>query len=197
MAPSVYDHKATGLDRTDEGGLVVCERCNGKRHAPLWHHAGQCTTKVDGLFCPNDALIDRRGKPMLFCASHSLDAEGGRTVEAGSDQSSLLPKGVSRFDSGLRKNQAPAFIATSGELAAELGQPASLEKPVPPQELSPRTVRAFYVRSRSRPSQEHLVSLLPERIVCTCEAGRIGHSCYHKQTIEAFILEGVREVPIV
>ncbi len=191
-APRNYDHKVTGLDRTDEGGLVVCERCGGRRHPALWKHAGQCTQKVDGLFCTNDALPDRRGKPMMFCGEHSVEAStvyrnGHRPVKAEMEGST---------PSGSAKNQAPAFLEASGELAAELGQPESLEKPVPPQELSPRTVRAFYVRSHSRPSQEHLVSLLPERLVCTCEAGQSGHKCRHKEAVEAAIFAGVREVAL-
>ncbi len=143
--PRNYDHKATGLDRTDEGGLITCERCGGRRHPALWKHAGQCTQKVDGLFCTNDALPDRRGKPMMFCGEHSVEAptvyrNGHGPVKAEMEGST---------PSGSAKNQSPAFIAASGDLAA------LMPKEAPAQHYEHPPITEGVLERRDIESQSH------------------------------------------
>ncbi len=111
----------------------------------------------------------------------SGEAQAAATIE----EPSVISATASRYSE---------FLAASAELATILGQPESLEKPVPPAYPNPKAVRRFYVRSRSRPTQEHCVELLEDRLTCSCEAGRTRHRCEHIKDVEAFIFVGVREV---
>lgn len=160
-------------------GPPLCPDC-GKRHFLPYNHAGQCTVKG----CAEPVLVHDK-KPGLFCSRHSVE-DGDRIRKAN--------LAVDAFVEKLPKNRGPAFVAASAELAALMPKPEP--EWIPPQSLNPKATRRFYVRSRSRPTQEHLVQLLPTLLVCSCEAGRTGHRCKHKEVVEAFLLEGAREIPI-
>ncbi len=178
--PRNYDHKATGLDRT--ATAIVCAECGrlsplshcpkcDKHHDRLWWHKdlGQCSKKVDGLYyCPNDALKDKRGKPMLFCYDHSIE------------------KRIADNEKIERKNQAPAFIAASGKLAAELGQPESLEPKIERYKHPPITegvLERFYAPSDSRPGVLYAMARMVGGEVVHLDAECIGWNergtCHH------------------
>ncbi len=165
--------------------LPHCPKCQ-KHHPEPWKHEGFCDIKGCGRPAINYGS-ERRPKWGLFCREHS--------VEAG--LSSVSPRELARERA---KNQAPAFIAKSGELAEALGQPEILEpKMSPPIAPNPKALRRFMVRSRSRPSQEHMVELIDgimQGLFCACEAGRTGHACHHILDVEASIFAGIREVPV-
>ncbi len=126
-----------------------------------------------------------------------INTDGGAgssdALRATGEVRAVVPEGQALATSPA-PHQSPEFLAASAELATILGQPESLEKPVPPAYPNPKAVRRFYVRSRSRPTQEHCVELLEDRLTCSCEAGRTRHRCEHIKDVEAFIFVGVREV---
>ncbi len=155
-----------------------CPWC-GKRHTHMVSEE-ECERRVK-LLCANGCgrtrhKVKGHRDPCSLCVECCTEKHGG-------------PPGLEQ-----PKNKQPEFLALSEEFAALMPKPEP--EWIPPQSLNPKATRRFYVRSRSRPTQEHLVELLPTLLVCSCEAGRTGHRCKHKEVVEEFLLAGAREIPI-
>ncbi len=202
----------------DENGIFCLNRAKVYRnktgllcedHArPIERSAGVAVTppttgesRAEAVLSPGDghsasifrqpAVILRGGdvipSPWVNRSTDVREDSGEAQTAATIEEPSVISATASRYSE---------FLAASAEFAAVLGQPKSLEKPVPPAYPNPKAVRRFYVRSRSRPTQEHCVELLEDRLSCSCEAGRTRHRCEHIKDVEAFIFVGVREVTV-